>query len=148
MEWISFAFSVLALVGSATALWFTWTFQPRSNLVTYWDDSRVNRFVDDRVPIVDLTITNNGHAAARDVRIYVDSAGRVDRDHWDGWLSIEPSKQVTVGIPMIKVRREADGTLTRLSPREQGILRPVVTLAWQRDWGRGVRRRKFHVEMS
>lgn len=146
MDWVSFAFSVLALAGSGTALWFTWKFQPRSNLVTYWDDSRVSGFVDDGVPIVDLAITNNGHAAARDVRLYVDSASRVGRDYWDGWLSLEPSEQVVVGIPMIKVRREGDGTLTRLTPREQGILKPLVTVASQRDWGRGVRRRKFRIE--
>ncbi len=149
--WVSFILSCLALAASGLALWFTWKFQPRADIEEYWNDRRVSRFVDERVPIVDVTFTNTGNATARDLRIAIDSAEDPNVEYWHGETLLQSGQQVTVGVPLLRVRREGNGTLTRLDLRDDGsyisdIIRPGVTVSWKKDWGRGRKTRTFKIK--
>ena len=147
---VSFVLSLLALAASGVALFFTWRFQPRSHLEWFYDDTRVTRFDDERVPIVNYTLTNIGNATARDVRVTIDLATRVDHEPWGGVLLLESGKQLIIGVPLLRVERQANGELKRQDVDDKGAwisttLQPVVTVTWRRDWGKGTQ--KFKVKI-
>lgn len=128
-SWLAIAISLAALVLSWLAFRQKARYHPQPKLVLEWDEVTTAR----KFPMQRVHVADHGDAAARDLRLLVETTARYPRS-WEDRVALEPGEFWICDIPLVDGLDWGYGglgqTFIATGPEPRPV-RPVARLTWR-----------------